>query len=294
MPPTTDPSFPLFRTFLLTHVAETHPTAADVIGVWFTPNRKVNKSKEIAYQQQRFVEFSKESLATEPWIALITCTKHRQVESHYQISAAHFPDLTDKRFWDTLTADVGQLEAQATSLIDSDTLAEVDALLRYQRAADCIANAPGAMARVRAILAQLPALKSKLARTKALTFEACIIFIVLGVGLLILAIAVPGINELRAVQPQCILGSLVGAVTCFVVGGTGISKALAKEQLRLQIVQLEAELTNTYENTIVPCLRLAGADVAACRNDLDQTEKVVNYVVQYFDYLNRKLLGTFL
>ena len=292
MPPTNDPSFPLFRTFLSTHVAETHPTAADVIGVWLTPNRKLNQSKEIAYQQQRFMEFSKEYLATEPWLSLIACRKHRQIESHYDLSAARFSDLADKRFWDTLTADVGQQEARALSLVDNETLVDVDSLLRYQRQAECIASASGAVARVGAIQAQLPALRLKLSRTKALSLEAYSMFIFLGVGFLVLAIAIPSIKEIRTAQPLFIILSLVSAAAGIGIGGSGITKALAKQRLSSQCLELDRELNDLFENTVTPCLHLAGADVAVCRNDLHKTEKFIEYVVKYFDYLNKKLLGS--
>src|ERR1051325_8555939 len=54
-----DPSWQPFVHFLTGSVKAIHPPAPSVAGLWLSPARKVNTAKEVAYQQRKFLDFSK-------------------------------------------------------------------------------------------------------------------------------------------------------------------------------------------------------------------------------------------
>lgn len=93
-----DPSWQPFVHFLTASVKDLHPTATGV-SEWLTPGHKVSTAKEIAYQQRRFLDFSKTFIDSQPSVTLLTCVKHGHVEECYELSATRFPEMMDKRFW---------------------------------------------------------------------------------------------------------------------------------------------------------------------------------------------------
>jgi hypothetical protein len=286
-----DPSWQPFIHFLTASVKDVHPTAESVGGVWLTPERKVNAAKEIAYQQRKFLDFSKTFIDTRPWVTFLTCIKHRHVEDRYELSAASFRDMADKRFWDELTVDVQETRAAAEELLDTGTVEEVKELCEFQTVADKIAIAPETLRKLRDLSARI-----KIGPKKTWITITCVL--VVSAILAGLGAAVFGIKELRsllfspAIEHEGLqenlaslaallgFGGIISAVYCVVK--TGGAAANTGRYLGL------------FMTDIAPCLRLMNVDASSGKDNLDHVEVVISSVSEKYRQLQAKLLTPFL
>ena len=280
-----DPSWRPFVHFLTASVKDVHPTAPLVSGVWLSPARKVNAAKEIAYQQRRFLDFSKTFIDSQPWVTLLTCVKHRHVEECYELSAARFPEMADKKFWDDLTVDVQETRAAVEKLLDAKMIEDVKELCDHQKVADKIMMAPETVRKLRDLLAKIQSKKWWI-RVAAVLFVSMILA---GAGA-----AVTGIKELRnlVVDPSTDLrhlqDNLVGLAMWLGFGG-------AIALIYVMVVTARAGLyLALFMSDIAPLLRLAHVDPATCTENLDYVEQVINSVSKRYRYLQGKLLRPFL
>ena len=285
-----DPSWQPFVHFLTASVRDIHPTAAGV-SEWLTPGDKVNTAKEIAYQQRKFVDFTKTLIDTQPWVTFLTCIKHRHIEERYELSAASFPEMADKRFWDELTVDVQETRALAEERLDAGTIEEVKELCEYQSVADKIATAPETLKKLRELSGKI---KIKPNNWSIIVGAALLVPAVLA----LLGTAVIGITELRTllVSPEANLEDLQNNLTALAVllGVFPLALLLGGVMEKKRTAAYAAQYMTLFTTDIAPCLRLAHVDPATCTDNLDYVEKVIEYVGERYRYLQEKILQPFL
>jgi hypothetical protein len=273
-----------FVHFITASVKDVHPTAPSVGGMWLSPQRKVNTAKEIAYQQRRFLDFSKTLIDTQTWVTFLACVKHQHVANAYQLSAARFPEITDKKFWDELTLDVQATRAEAEKLLDNATIQEVTELCDYQSVADKISIAPETVKELRDLRA----------RFQNLTDRWNNLWLLLAVVTAVIGGVAGGLDRHeepeRTLRIALIIAAVIsgaGAVFLLIRGVISALQEGAQKGLRLRYSQ-------TFESTIAPCLRLAHVDPATCTDNLDYVESVLNSVCERYRHLREKLLQPFL
>jgi hypothetical protein len=252
--------------------------------VWLSPARKVNAAKEIAYQQRRFLDFGKMLIDTQPWVTFLTCVKHRHVEDSYKLSAARFPELADKRFWDELTVDVQATRLAAEERLDPETVNEVKELCDHQNVADKLAIAPETMRRLRDLRAAIESKKTWIKRVAAL-FAGTILA---GVGAAVLDIkelrnSVAAGSDLRDLQ------DILGFVAVM-LGLTGFMTAI----YAMVRTTRAADYLAVFKMNITPILQLAHVDPATCTDNLDYVEQVINSVAERYRQLQEKFLRSFI
>jgi hypothetical protein len=277
----TDPSWRPFINFLAASVKDVHPTAPAVGGIWLTPARKVREAKEIAYQQRRFLDFGKRVLDRAPWISYLTCIKHNEIATSYDISAAKFPDIGDKMFWDELATDVHKTKTESKARLDEQTVEQVRHLCAYQVLADKILNG----AKTIAVLREL---RSKIQEDHP-TFPWSILTFVSLVAMLI-AIAVAAGREKKPGDALWYVVSITLSVIMFVTFFgisiyVGVQSGLSEGNRR----GYEA----LFERDVAPCLRLANVDPRDGFNNLEYAGQVLDYLQKNYTYLKTKLLAGF-
>jgi hypothetical protein len=281
-----EPSWQPFVHFLTASVKDVHPTAPKVGGIWLSPARKVNAVKEIAYQQRRFVDFGKTLVDTQPWVTLLTCVKHGHVEDCYELSAARFPEMADKKFWDELTVDVQATRAGSEKVLDNVTVQEVKELCECQSVADKLAIAPETLRRLRECRRLIESKKSWIKRVSIL-FAGMILA---GIGA-----AVTGTKELRnlvgdpSINLRPLQDDLVGLAVLLGIGGfiTAIYAVVKTGGAAADYLAL-------FTMNIAPILRSAGIDPATCTDNLDYVKQVIDSVEERYRYLEKKFLQPFL
>ena len=276
-----DPSWQPFVHFLTASVKDVHPTAPGVGGLWLSPARKVNAAKEIAYQQRRFLDFSKTFIDSQPSVTLLTCVKHRHVEECYELSAARFPEMMDKRFWDELTVDLQETRAATEKLLDNQTIQEVKELCKCQSIADKLTTAPETLKRLRE-LRRLIELKKAWIKGLWALFAGTVLA---GVGA-----AVAGTKELRhligdpSTNFRDLQDNLVGLAVVL-----GICAFITWICVLVKFGR-DTEYRLLFDMNIAPILRSAGIDPTTCIDNLDYVEQVINSVSERYRYLEGKLL----
>ena len=279
-----DPSWQPFVHFLTASVKDLHPTATGV-SEWLTPGRKVSTAKEIAYQQRRFLDFSKTVIDSQPSVTLLTCLKHGHVEDCYELSAARFPEMMDKRFWDELTVDVQETTAAAEKLLDNQTIEEVKELCECQSIADKLMIAPETLKRLREFRRLIELKKAWMKGVWALVAGT----ILAGVGA-----AVAGSKELRhlisdpSTNFRHLQNNLVGLAVVL-----GICGFFTRIYVEIKFERKAAYL-DLFDTNIAPILRSTGIDPTTCTHNLDYVEQVINSVRERYRYLEGKLLRPFL
>ena len=103
-----------------------------VAGTTVTNTNEENTRREGLFVVRKLLELSAAYLGKAPWITYLAAKRHSHWTSQFGISTAAFSDFSDKKLVDETARLASDLEAKASALMDSETSANMQELLRFQ------------------------------------------------------------------------------------------------------------------------------------------------------------------
>ncbi len=285
-----------FQNYMVGPSIDAHTSAASVDGEIFTTERQANISKEVAYQQHRFIALSKNYLNTQPWIPMLACIKHREVVNSFELSSARFSDIRDKEYWDQLEAEIAKLEAQCLPLIDDETLANLRVLCNFQALASEIAQAPTTIATLKSQRQELGRIEALFVGTPKASSGPPWLAAGIAIAAFAGAFAISQIEESFSdwrVLVLAVLGTAAAIVAAW-LNQTHSAKLQPWDQeqrFRSKHERIQKEMHAAfYSDQFLAVLHLAQVNPSKCWNDFDTAAVAIDHVTNQFSDLNVKYL----